>query len=441
VKKGNTYRILFVVEGNSPWILDAYKELFNHFAFNTSLEIYCTTALVNDTETINAYNFIDYRRINRNALGFIDLIGIAELNIDSQYLENSPAIWSSPQKIAERLIEFKVIFSILQPDVVIVWNGMGDIRKVIMDFVKSQPVISYFAEKGLLPGSWCIDPVGINFTCSLDQNSLKPLGISDIKSTEDYIASISGRGLSAWSQPGRQSDAAKLKEELKITHYKKIIFFPAQVDNDINITQFSTFNDCAEAIELVLKNLPPDTVLIVKLHPKAEQKSEQRIFDFERANGNIKIVKNYNIWDLIGIADVVVSINSTVAFEALLNKTKLILLGQSILSKMGLVPITDKKEYPLRIEEVLYISFDDIINYHKVIELTTYLKEEYYIFKNGKSFQPFQHLVDILTSPKLKVFSKSEIWSILYKKNPAAYKKIYGRKKAVIELVKIFLGR
>jgi capsule polysaccharide modification protein KpsS len=325
----------------------------------------------------------------------------------------------------------------VQPDVAIVWNGMADIRMVAKDILLRQDIPFFYAEKGLLPHSWYIDENGINATSSLNQLCFKEdMNLEEKNRTEKYIADIIMRGVSAWGQPARLGDGNRIRDQLGVGRHANLVFFPGQVDQDVNIAEFSPFRNVVEAVELALESIPDEAHLIVKPHPKSDPVNTEELFELRKKYSNLIIIEDVNIWDVIESSDLVISINSTVAFESLLRKKKVILLGDGVLSNVGLVDKTSASDLASETLRCLNAPADELVDFSRLLAFLSFLLEEYYIFRNMPfPLSVFERLQSKCQAESRKLFSREELWTILYKRKEAGISHVYGRKKMLKDVL------
>jgi glycosyltransferase involved in cell wall biosynthesis len=414
-------RLLFSIETADKWIIDAYKAFYDLLNRSGQYEIFCTVCNGDlSDELIDKYNFVDYKKISKNSIN--SLVENLSGNPSGELIKQSEkmSLWETPQRLLERFFRFKRVYSLLQPDLVIVWNGMADIRGLIATFLSQIREPFFYAEKGMLPDSWYLDESGINAECSLDGSSFKhDISSQEQQKTQTYIQSIVESGSSAWDQPARISSKETFRESLGIENDLNIIFFPGQVDEDVNVTRFSTYANVAEAIKQVLDSMPQNSVLVVKPHPKSKEASKHRLADLSNRYKNLRVVNNVNVWDVIESSDLIVSINSTVAFESMLKGRQVLLLGDSVLSKTGLLEKVKPAELSMKINESFTRSSDHTDSCKKVFPFVCFLREEFYIFRNSQSLpEPIvsriEKRVPVVSG---KVFSREELIRLLFHDN------------------------
>ena len=123
--------------------------------------------------------------------------------------------------------------------------------------------------------------------------------------------------------------------DLGVKKDQKIIFFPCQVENDSNIICFSKFFKTNHSvIKWIMKDVSDDYFLLVKMHPMGFDNKKE----LESIIGNKgKVVNTLNIIDAICLTDIMVTINSTVGFEASIRKKPVLQLGEGIMSNKSFI--------------------------------------------------------------------------------------------------------
>jgi len=306
------------------------------------------------------------------------------------------------------------IYKIIQPDLLIIWSGAKGVRAMFKEAAYSLNIPILYTEKGVLPNSWYLDPLGTGPNSSFAKiyNNFQ-VSTNQIKIFEKKIEEINLTGASAWGQPAR-NDISKMREKLNIKSSQKVIFFPAQVDDDVNIILYSKhFKNTLKALEWLSKDLPENEFFILtKLHPKGRLTEN----DLQSTLKNKGAVLNLNILDAIELSDCVVTINSTAAFEASMRAKPVLLLGQSILSGKKFVSnYTHEKSAKMLI-------IDCIEKYHKnknahyldALTFGAFLDLKYYTYKNDiqKTQNLLSHYLDDLTPFFEKRYSEAELIKI-----------------------------
>lgn len=275
----------------------------------------------------------------------------------------------------------RALFRLTRPDMVWVWNGMVYCGAAFAATAKEMEIPVMYAEKGVMPGSWALDPQGTNGASSLP-------GLPDPRVEEDRITAMKeiirqwdGGGDSAWEQPGRLGEEERTRL-LREAGGRKVLFFPGQVDSDSNIVCFSPhFSDSLAALEFLVRNLGEEYFFLVKPHPKGQVSGAE----YRTVLGTSGLVEEkIHVLDAIALSDLVVSINSTVAFEAAIRGKPVFLLGLGILSGRSFVAQWNP-------EEELASQVAGWVKHHrensekntaKALSWAGFLHKEYYLFLN-----------------------------------------------------------
>jgi len=341
----------------------------------------------------------------------------------------------------------ELYYNIIEPDLIIFWNAQFGISRAFRNIAERLKIPFYFIEKGVLPQSFYFDINGTNFESEIAKTNLDYSLINERQKNKfkKKIEEIDNKGYSAWEQPKRKN-LAELKKNLGIKENQKVIFFPGQVDHDSNIVLFSKyFKNSKDVLMWIIKDLKNDNFFVlVKPHPKGFDKKEE--LDLIIGHNGISTDK-INIIDAIYLSDIIITINSTVGFEALIREKPVIQLGMGILSNKGLV--TEYNPSKNSYMQILQCINDfnenktNIIN--KVLKLGSFLNDEYYCFRdNGKSIN--EAFINILKKQKYKNknFLYDEI-NILFKymtsENFRTFlkKRIFNKFKISFVIIKIFI--
>jgi len=327
-----------------------------------------------------------------------------------------------PEEIEARLQSWfsdaTVLLKIIQPDIVIVWNGMLASRAVYVQAAQLFSLPLYYAEKGMLPDSWYIDPQGINPLSTVAKRKIAE-NVTD-EACEEWKCSlqvIDEKGDSAWEQPARK-DLNLIKKDMGIAPNQKIVFFPGQVDSDSNILLFSNhFNNSLDALAWLVEGISSyEYFVLAKPHPKGSTETG----DFTTILGTRgKSLSDINVIDAIELSDCVVSINSTVAFEAAIRGKPVLLLGQSLLSEKAFVSTyAPGVEASLQIAQCIerYDQNRDRL-YQQALSFAVYLDSHYYAYRGNhpKTVDLVKRLLEQHGGGKEKSFTVEDVASLLQK--------------------------
>lgn len=243
--------------------------------------------------------------------------------------QNSPASVASGGKrfyilFPLKLIEARVLYSIYYYTFksrgishLVIWNGLKFRQRIAVIAARDLGIPAMFIERGLFPGTTTLDPQGINYLNSVPR---EPATFKTF--CEEF---------SVTSCPDARPD--KLPNSY--------IFVPFQVNTDSQIVMFSPWLKNMfemvkhfEQAEKALGDAMPH--IVFKPHPACEQDYSDLIEDINERGGRLHIETDTPTPVLIGHADAVCTINSSVGMEAILMNKKLIVLGQAFYGIDGL---------------------------------------------------------------------------------------------------------
>ena len=171
---------------------------------------------------------------------------------------------------------------------------------------------------------------------------------------------------------------------------KEYIFIPLQVNTDTQILIHSEFKNMQEFITKVEKDfygIESNLQLVFKIHPM-----EKGIVDYDFDNRSIVVENNTN--ELVEKCEFLITINSTVGFEAMQEYKKVIVLGNAFFKIEGLAICSSKKNFLNDLEDTL-INKNKIDN-HVIEKFVSYLKYGYQI--NGNLFNYDIETLEMLKS-------------------------------------------
>ncbi len=269
------------------------------------------------------------------------------------------------------------LFQTLNPSAIFVWNGSGLTSSISIYLAQAKKIKTIYGENGYFPLTMQIDSKGVNalssitdkfnlddflqFDYSIEQHHIFDDLLKKIRGGGKFKPSLSPNKVNAsvlsklhheintlnfnsWLKPGFLCNR-KIPEDIE-TLPDKYIFFPLQVRNDSQLTNHSPlFNNdtyaMIDAIATAAKENLPDFKLVVKLHPADIGKTDYDplISKFK----NIIWIKKGNIQQLLKGAEIVVTVNSTVGFEALFYYKPVILLGDNFYNIPGLTHCVREK--------------------------------------------------------------------------------------------------
>jgi capsular polysaccharide export protein len=209
---------------------------------------------------------------------------------------------------------------------VLVWNGLKHPDLVLKEVLKDHPRIkTLYMENGLLPKTTFIDNIGINAGSSLKKEASFYLN-TKLKNFPEY-ENLKGRSSI------KKNDAHSEKN-----HLNNYLLLPFQMERDSQILDYSPwiknmnqlFTEVKEALS---SSETPDLPMVVREHPSTKVKYPNL---YEKANESLKFDHQTPFSEALNRASVVVTVNSSVGFEAILMNKKVIVLGEAFYGIEGL---------------------------------------------------------------------------------------------------------
>lgn len=213
----------------------------------------------------------------------------------------------------------------VRPDCLVVWNGhTGYPANALRCLGYKLGIPMFFAERSVFPDGVFIDPRGVNGNSELASMGAKALADSDLqpaRASSTVTPAVTKHQVDLLRASGPWSTA------------QRIVFVPLQVQKDTNILlhspNTSKMDDLVRAAHATYGT--PETAIVVRPHP-------------EEVDKDVKIPKLPNVYvddsgDLqhwLELADVVVTVNSTVGLSALLRGKRVLSLGRGIFTGVGL---------------------------------------------------------------------------------------------------------
>lgn len=223
-----------------------------------------------------------------------------------------------------RAMKYIALFNQLSPRSIAVWNGQKLPASTLVEVAKYMHIKVWYFENGLLPNTTSLDPQGVNAANSLPRNpefylsqNLKPLALPEIAVRKSH---------------------KKRKKGESITLPERFIFVPFQVPNDTQILCHSSWIDSMETlfeqvVEAFSQVADEDLHLVFKEHPSWAG----HFTGLYNQDSRFIFANDNHTPDLIAAAEAVITINSSVGLEALINGKRVITLGDSCYNIDGLV--------------------------------------------------------------------------------------------------------
>ncbi len=268
-------------------------------------------------------------------------------------------------KLRRRYAEIEDFLDREAVDALLVWNGSNKLLSLAIHAAQRRGIGVVYSEHGYFPGTMQIDLEGVNRSSSLTR--LVKAGLAQRpphpeldQRLDEIIAAVSGDKPSRVVRtaiPARYLRSRQART-LNALFYRlrpyglgkplfpgyqdpplpdDFVFYPLQVTKDSQLVLHSPIygNDHAAAIRALstrLAAMSPPRKLVVKFHPQEERLAQIRNDALIQQFPDVCFVCNYPATALIKRARFVVTINSSVGFEAILLDRPLVTLGASFYS-------------------------------------------------------------------------------------------------------------
>lgn len=288
----------------------------------------------------------------------------------------------------------KKSISSMTPQIVFCWNYDG----LLKSFCCDNHITIFFNELGLSrtpnPEVYYSDPEGVNSTSFL-ANFFLSFDDFELSENERTIARLTlGKVRSNYRIS--MDRKREIREQLGIAE-KKVILIALQVEDDSNIVAGSKYESMQQFVDecAALTFGQTEIQLIIKKHPA------QKNCNIEA--GNIPVISNeYTTEELVGLADGIFTINSSLGFEALVAGKKVFTFGIAPYAINGLVnDMTKKSSIAVPFSEILVQDCDSAMLLKFV-----YLTYHQYFFDSTKFMGADSHIRRFLL---MKSFEKDSL--------------------------------
>ncbi|MFO8057816.1 MAG: hypothetical protein R6V10_11015 [bacterium] len=246
------------------------------------------------------------------------------------------------------------LFQELDPCMVFSWNTCSLPSKILSLLASEKGVPTFYLERGLLPDTVVIDPMGVNYGSHVAGERWKGVDapVPDEKENE-----LADRFCRYWREKGativpggRGVSDDDIYRELGIPPDASVLLFPLQIEKDSNIISYSPFyksmpeiiSDLAEVSERIEK-----LYVIIKPHPEDRDRLEELR---KLCSDKMLISLDYGLQSLFNVTDVVMAVNSTVGLEALTRRKQVVILGNAVYGEKG---FTFDLNSPERLEQTI----------------------------------------------------------------------------------------
>lgn len=260
---------------------------------------------------------------------------------------------------------------------IFVWNGSNLRLALAVWLARKRGIPVIFAEHGYLPGTTQIDSRGVNFDSSMTDlvmsgaGQLAPDPVLDAALDREIDAYKNGRPMRVMNAPA----PAHYRSDLRSWLYRKIalwikerdrrnppavgcdepalperfVLLPFQVTKDSQLILHSPLvgKDMAgmlSAVHAALAGVDPRMRIVVKLHPYERRDVQMRYADLIRQYPDVLFIRRHRMTELLARSSAVVTVNSTVGFEAFLFDKPVVALGRNFFTAQGLVEKVDRLE-------------------------------------------------------------------------------------------------
>lgn len=263
---------------------------------------------------------------------------VREVGQHLTFVAAARAMGTTPQErdrwIAERVLQgFDELVAALNPDAVLVWNGWRLPQAALVRAAKSRQLPIVYLERGLVPDTLFIDRRGVNAASELAR--WQPNGDATETAAAREQARYTRRVLVESGRTivphGQAMQPAALRAQLGIPPKHRVVLLPLQIDSDSNLRAhsplFAGMQSLLQAVEREVARLS-NVSLLVKTHPEDPTPPPAT------AAASI-VARDVALATLLHIADVVVTVNSTVGFEALLHGIPVVVAGRAVYGGKG----------------------------------------------------------------------------------------------------------
>ncbi|MCC9055309.1 hypothetical protein LOK55_13710 [Microbacterium sp. F2E] len=244
------------------------------------------------------------------------------------------------------------IWSMFPYDVIIHWGENGAVTR----FLEERPVTRIAMELGctrppFLP-TVVLDPFGTNGSAVVPKLSVDDLraivGNNPMSAAEAVYGYSANLEAIPYEQQYSPLEAGDLTTRI-LGADRKIAFLPLQLHDDANLLRFSPYDTVEDVVlDAVPKLANAGYLTVIKTHPGAKSRLQSRAA-FALARAALRPWSDAVVWvdslstsytnaQLTALADLVVTVNSSVGFEALYFDKVVSVLGDAVYKPTGLFP-------------------------------------------------------------------------------------------------------
>jgi capsular polysaccharide export protein len=293
-------------------------------------------ALNADSYKKEIYQEIDLWSVCKGTLSYREPNGI-----DNDHIENLGAV---SKVYAEAISYYEKVKNILEkdrPDIVIVWGGMFFEGQILTKLAARLDIPSYAIEYSFDKERIFFDEAGVianrhSFARAWDFLRTIPLQAEQSVSVKSWVAE-NYKGKSA-NQPQKGIPESVKKELISKDKPNILLLGQCFIDSVVQLDNphFSTTLEAYQAVASEVMDI--DARLILKTHPGDKPEITERIKEIFSGNKDIKVIappNDLNVYSLMDICDVGITINSQAGLEMLAKHKRVLTLGDAFYGGKG----------------------------------------------------------------------------------------------------------
>lgn len=237
------------------------------------------------------------------------------------------------------LAAYSLLFESYQPRAVLVWNGAPLYAGALAFLARKKGRPVFFLERGLLPDTLVVDPVGVNYGSHIGGTRWAEAEVPAPTAEEsarlaDYQEQLRRVGRTIVDR-GVNLSPSEVRQKLAIPESARVILFPLQLERDSNLLNYSphyrTMPEIIRRLQEALRGMA-EVVLVVKPHPE----DRDRLPELGALCGpRTRLSEDLSLPAVLEAADLIVTVNSTAGLEGLIRRKPVVVLGQAIYGEKG----------------------------------------------------------------------------------------------------------
>ena len=248
------------------------------------------------------------------------------------------------------------VWSVFPYDIIVHWGENGAVTR----FVEERPVTRIAMELGCTRapflGTVVMDPFGTNGNAIVPRLSVDDLrgivGDNPMTAAEALYGYSANLEALPYEQQFLPLDGGDWSTRILGTT-QKIAFLPLQLHDDANLLRFSKYETVEDVVlDVVPKLAAAGYLTVIKTHPGAKSRHQSHVA-FSLARAALRPWADDVVWldatrtvynntQLAALADLVVTVNSSVGFESLYYDKVVSVLGDAVYKPTGLFPDLDE---------------------------------------------------------------------------------------------------